>query len=37
MNLSLEMPEALAGLENRPVQAKDLPADFEALKNELLH
>lgn len=36
MNLTLDVPEALAGLEGKVPQTRVLPADFEALKTELL-
>lgn len=37
MNLALEVPAALAALEGKPLQTKALPADFEALRHELLN
>jgi threonine synthase len=36
MNLSVEAPQALAGLQGPPAQSRSLPAEFEALKAELL-
>ena len=36
MNLSLELPAALVGVQDKPMLSKSLPADFEALKRLLL-
>ncbi len=37
MNLSIELPPALAGVTDKPVVSRTLPADLEALKAELLN